>query len=158
MRCRPTRSMTRAGLLFLGILSKVLPKTDEEITKVDLKKNSSSYKKTLQAYMPLRTSTRSHRPMNQNSAEGFLKLRPLFCTLYLCRPGLIDIFSARSDGELLGLEWGIIPQVSNIIFPDENSGVRCQYSRESDKIWCLAWRKRGKKFFEFFVYTTRSGG
>lgn len=40
---------------------------------------------------------------------------------------------ARSpkDGELLGLEWGMIRQVSNIILPDENSGVRCQYSKES---------------------------
>ena len=35
------------------------------------------------------------------------------------------------DGELLGLEWGMIRQVSNIILPDENSGVRCQYSKES---------------------------
>ena len=38
------------------------------------------------------------------------------------------------DGELLGLEWGMIPQVSNITFPDENCGVGCQYSKESDKI------------------------
>ena len=35
------------------------------------------------------------------------------------------------DGELLGLEWGMIRQVSNIVLPDENSGVRCQYSKES---------------------------
>ena len=36
-------------------------------------------------------------------------------------------FLARSpkDGELLDLEWGMILQVSNIIFPDENSCVRC---------------------------------
>ena len=36
-------------------------------------------------------------------------------------------FLVRSpkDGELLGLEWGMILQVSNMIFPDENSGVRC---------------------------------
>ena len=37
------------------------------------------------------------------------------------------------DGELLGLEWGMIHQVSNIIFPDENAASRCQYSKESDK-------------------------
>ena len=37
------------------------------------------------------------------------------------------------DGELLGLEWGMIRQVSNIILPDENSGVRCQYSKESSE-------------------------
>ena len=55
------------------------------------------------------------------------------------------------DGELLGLEWGMILQVSNIIFPDENSGVRCQYYKGSDKIWLLTWLKRGWKFFEFFV-------
>jgi len=35
------------------------------------------------------------------------------------------LFSAK-DGELLDLELGIILQVSNILFPDENSGVRCQ--------------------------------
>ena len=38
---------------------------------------------------------------------------------------------SQKDGELLGLEWGMIRQVSNIILPDENSGVRCQYSKES---------------------------
>ena len=37
------------------------------------------------------------------------------------------------DGELLGLEWGMIRQVSNIILADENSGVRCQYSKESSE-------------------------
>ena len=33
----------------------------------------------------------------------------------------ISVFLVRSpkDGELLGLEWGMILQVSNIIFPDE---------------------------------------
>ena len=31
------------------------------------------------------------------------------------------------DEELLGLERGMIPQVSNIIVPDKNSGVRRQY-------------------------------
>ena len=38
-------------------------------------------------------------------------------------------FLVRSPkgGELLGLEWGMTIQVSNIIFPDENSGVRCYY-------------------------------
>ena len=48
-------------------------------------------------------------------------------------------FLVRSpkDGELLGLEWGMIGQVSNIIFPDQNSGVRCQYSKWSDTISCL---------------------
>ena len=47
-------------------------------------------------------------------------------------------FLVRSprDGELLGLEWQIIRQVllSNTIFPDQNSGVRCQYSKGSDTI------------------------
>ena len=45
-------------------------------------------------------------------------------------------FLVRSpnDGEPFGLEWSMILQVSNIIFPDENSGVRCQYYKGSDKI------------------------
>ena len=47
---------------------------------------------------------------------------------------IIRSFLVRSpkDGELLGLEWGIIRQVSNTIFPDQNSFVRCQYSKGSD--------------------------
>ena len=62
-------------------------------------------------------------------------------------------FLVRSpkDGELLGLEWGMMPQVSNIIFPDQNSGVGCQYSKWLEKRWRLTWRKKGWKFFEFFV-------
>jgi len=65
------------------------------------------------------------------------------------RNHLNSTFLVRSpkDGELLGLEWGMILQVGSIIFPGENSGVRCQYSRESDKRWCLNWRKRSWKFF-----------
>ena len=45
-----------------------------------------------------------------------------------------DDFLVRSpmDGELLGLEWGIIRQVSNTIFPDQNFCVRCQHSKGSD--------------------------
>ena len=41
-------------------------------------------------------------------------------------------FLVRSpkDVELLGLERGMTIQVSNIMFPEENSGVRCQYSKE----------------------------
>ena len=39
------------------------------------------------------------------------------------------------DGELLGLKWGMTLQVSNIIFLDENSGVRCHYSKEAHKIY-----------------------
>ena len=35
---------------------------------------------------------------------------------------------------LIPKEWGVICHVSNIIFPDENAGVRCQYSNELDKI------------------------
>ena len=35
--------------------------------------------------------------------------------------------SRPTDGEPLGLELGMKPHVSNIIFPDLNSGVRCQY-------------------------------
>ena len=38
------------------------------------------------------------------------------------------------DGGLLGIEWGVIPQVSNIVFPDQNSGVRCQCSKGFDTI------------------------
>ena len=63
---------------------------------------------------------------------------------------MVLVFSPK-DGELFGLEWGMIPRVSNIIFPDEKPGVRCQYSKESEKIWCLTRRKRGWKLFEFFV-------
>ena len=38
------------------------------------------------------------------------------------------------DGDLLGVKWGMIVQVSNIIFPDENCGARCQYHKDWDKI------------------------
>ena len=40
-------------------------------------------------------------------------------------------FSVRSpkDGKQLGLERGTFPQVRNIIFPDQNTGVRGQYSK-----------------------------
>ena len=63
------------------------------------------------------------------------------------------LVQSPKDRELLGLEWGVILQVSNILLPDENSGIRYQYSKESDKIifWCDTWRKRGWKFFKFFV-------
>ena len=49
------------------------------------------------------------------------------------------------------LEWGMTPKVRKIIFPDQNSGVGCQYSKGSHKRWRLTWRKNGWKFFEFFV-------
>ena len=61
------------------------------------------------------------------------------------------LMQSPKDGELFRLQWGMIFQVSNIIFPDENAASRCQYSKESDKIWCLTWLKRGWEFFEFFV-------
>ena len=35
--------------------------------------------------------------------------------------GFRFLVPSPKDGELLGLEWGMIPQVSNIVFPDENS-------------------------------------
>ena len=44
------------------------------------------------------------------------------------------LLQSLKDGELLGLEWGMLLQVSNIIYPDENAAIRCQYSKESDKI------------------------
>ena len=44
------------------------------------------------------------------------------------------LVQSPKDRELLGLEWGVILQVSNILLPDENSGIRYQYSKESDKI------------------------
>ena len=69
----------------------------------------------------------------------------------VCRTPMWILVQSPKDRELLGLEWGMILQVSIVIFPDENSGVRCQYSKESHKIWCLTWHKRGWKFFEFFV-------
>jgi len=49
---------------------------------------------------------------------------------------LLLSFLVRSpkDGDLLGVKWGMILQVGNIIFPDENCGARCQYSKEWDKI------------------------
>ena len=47
---------------------------------------------------------------------------------------VILLVRSPKDGELLGLEWGMIPQASNIIFPDQNSGVRCQSSKRSDTI------------------------
>ena len=53
------------------------------------------------------------------------------------------VFSAK-DGELLGLAWGMMDQVTNMICPD-------QYSKGSDTIWYLTWRKRCWEFFEFFV-------
>ena len=55
------------------------------------------------------------------------------------------------DGETLYLELRMIPRVSNIICPDQDSGVRCQYSKGSDTVWCPTWCKRGWKFFEFCV-------
>ena len=47
-----------------------------------------------------------------------------------------DAFLVRSpkDGELLDLESGMITQVSNIMCPDQNSDVRCEYSKGSDTI------------------------
>ena len=48
-----------------------------------------------------------------------------------------SLVRSPKDGELLGLEWGIIRQVSNTIFPDPNSCVRCQYSKGSDTMRCL---------------------
>lgn len=49
---------------------------------------------------------------------------------------LLLSFLVRSpkDGDLLGVKWGMIVPVSNIIFPDENCGARCGYSKEWDKI------------------------
>ena len=50
-----------------------------------------------------------------------------------------DSFLVQSpkEAELLGLEWGIL-QVSNIIFSDEDSSVRCQYSKlKLEKMGCL---------------------
>ena len=63
------------------------------------------------------------------------------------------LVQSLKDRELLGLEWDMILQVSNILLPDETFGVRYQYSKESDKIifWCDTSRKRDWKFFEFFV-------
>ena len=55
------------------------------------------------------------------------------------------------DGNLLGLEWDMIPRVSNLICPDQNFGITCPYSKGSDTIWCLTWRKRHWKVFEYFV-------
>ena len=45
-------------------------------------------------------------------------------------------FLVRSpkDGELLSLEWGMTIQVTNVMCPDENSGVRYQYCKDWDKI------------------------
>ena len=60
------------------------------------------------------------------------------------------------DGELLGLEWGMILQVSNIIFPDENSGVRCQYSKGSDKYVLLDAKEVGNS--AILCQITRSDG
>ena len=45
---------------------------------------------------------------------------------------------SRKNGELLGLEWGMVLKVSNI-FPDENSGVRCQFIPKSRiKLWWVS--------------------
>ena len=64
-------------------------------------------------------------------------------------------FSAKSEGRRT-IRFRIEHDTSSKtqyfqITPDENSGVKCQYSREWDKTWCLPWRKSGCKFFEFFV-------
>jgi len=69
MRCRPTRSMTRAGPLFLGIVSKVLPKAAEEISKVDLKKQQQ-----LQDFAGLYATTGIHSitQINESKQRGGL--------------------------------------------------------------------------------------
>ena len=54
--------------------------------------------------------------------RSILKNAAAFICLFLVR--------TPKDGELLGLEWGMRLQVSNIICLDENSGLRCQYSKE----------------------------
>ena len=58
-----------------------------------------------------------------------------WCLQYAnCKGGATFLVRSPKDGELLGLEWGMIPQVSNIIFPDQNSDLRCHYSKGSDTI------------------------
>ena len=44
------------------------------------------------------------------------------------------LVGSPKDGELLDLKSGMITQVSNIIWPDQNSDVRCEYSKGSDTI------------------------
>ena len=66
------------------------------------------------------------------------------------------LFSAKSKGQgTIRFRMGhdTVLQVSNILLPDENSGIRYRYSKESDKVIfsCDYWRKRGWKFFKFFV-------
>ena len=70
--------------------------------------------------------------------------------IYFKKCCYIYLFLVQSpkDGKLLPLEWGMIHQVSSIIFPDENSCVRCEYSKESHKLWCITYFR---KFFEFLV-------
>ena len=70
--------------------------------------------------------------------------------IYLKKCCCIYLFLLQSpkDGKLLRLEWGMILQVSSITFQDENSCVRCEYSKESLKLWCITYFR---KFFEFLV-------
>ena len=77
----------------------------------------------------------------------------LFCWRITKNVNIYIPFLVRSpkDGELLSLEWGMTIQVTNVMCPDENSGVRYQYCKDWDKIWCLTWRERCWKFFKFFV-------
>ena len=97
--------------------------------------------------MTQRTSnTASYRPTLNRSSSSSGSSRSIISAATLKHHGRTKVqidhtldksvsFLVQSpkDGELLGLEWGMILQVSNIIFPDENSGLRCQYYKGSDK-------------------------
>ena len=44
------------------------------------------------------------------------------------------LVQSPKDGETLYLELGMIARVSNIICPDQDSGIRCQCSKGSDTV------------------------
>ena len=59
------------------------------------------------------------------------------------------IFSTKSEGrKTIALRIGHDTSSKQHNFPDENSCVRCEYSKESHKLWCITYFR---KFFEFLV-------
>ena len=66
------------------------------------------------------------------------------------------IFSAKNL-EVLGLEWGMIPQVSSIICPDQISDVKCQYEGVEHNMMPYLTQKR-LKILQILSQTTHNGG
>ena len=87
--------------------------------------------------LPRRTDDVARRAASILELFQQLCIKHCKCVFSFAAHSLVFLFNAKSEGRrttVLGLEWGMIIQVSKIIFPDENSGVRCQYYKGSDKI------------------------